>query len=95
MDFMTKQKRWRAPKAKPGELKIAYGKERGDDPTLFFCYGAEGASKRDSNFLMWLFSRELEPGVSVTKELESRGYDITTLKFSIMQKQCGATKGKK
>jgi hypothetical protein len=95
-------KRWRAPKAKPGELKIAWGKLPHDDPDLVFCWGA-GCSKRDGNLLHYIFSgkrqrmvygedREKAGGFPVVfdpsalEELEARGYDLTTLKFSIQKK---------
>jgi hypothetical protein len=77
-------KRYRTPTAKPGELLIKYGQEHGERD-LYFCYGGDGATRRDTSFLYWLFNQELEKGIKVREELESRGYDITTLKFSIMQ----------
>ncbi|MBF8177700.1 hypothetical protein [Herminiimonas contaminans] len=85
---MSTRKRWRAPVAKPGELKIAYGKERHDDPDLMICWGAGGATKRDSHVLFHFFYHVALPesGTNLVKELEARGYDITTLKFSIMKK---------
>lgn len=79
----SKKKYLRAPKAKPGELKVAWGKEKGDDPELFFCWG-QGTSKRDNNLLMHFFSQKMTPeGKSISQELQERGYDISTLKFSI------------
>lgn len=81
-------KRWRTPSAKPGELKIAYGKEKYDSPELMFCYGGSGATKRDTNMLMYFFCEATLPEnkKNLVAELESRGFDITTLKFSIQQK---------
>lgn len=81
-------KRWRAPNAKPGELKIAYGKEPHDSPDLIYCWSGNGATKRDANMLMYFFGFATLPESKLTlvKELESRGFDITTLKFSIQQK---------
>lgn len=79
-------KRWRAPKAKPGELKIAYGKSEGDID-LFYCHGGEGASKRDSRMLShFIEGTTYFEGRNLRQELEYRGYDITTLKFSIQRK---------
>lgn len=80
-------KRYRTPTAKPGELKIAYGKERGNNSELFFCWGGEGAGKRDSNMLMHFFhqARLADNGRSLVEELQARGFDITTLKFSVKQ----------
>ena len=80
-------KRWRTPQAKPNELKIAYGKEYGD-LDLYYCHGGEGALRCDSRLL----SHFIE-GVTyfedrnLRQELEHRGYDITTLKFTIQKKQ--------
>jgi len=80
-------KRWRAPKAKPGELKIAYGKSEGD-LDLFYCFGGEGAVKGDTRLLAHFFESVKWPDdKNLRQELEARGYDITTLKFSIQQKQ--------
>lgn len=79
-------KRYRTPKAKPGELLVKYGQEYGDRD-LFFCYGGEGATRRDSNVVMLAFNGDLKLGNgSLVKELEARGYDITTLKFSVKLK---------
>jgi len=80
-------KRYRTPKAKPGELLVKYGQEHGDRD-LYFCYGAGGATRRDSNVVMMAFNSELKlgNGNSLVKELEARGYDITTLKFTVQLK---------
>ena len=81
-------KRLRNPVAKLGELKAAWGRvERGDTPSLVYAYGAGGAGKPDARIL----STALEElivfnGKSLIEELEVRGYDLTTLKFSIQQK---------
>lgn len=79
-------KRWRMPNAKPGELKIAYGKERHDSPDIFFCFGA-GTSKRDTNMLMHFFyhAKLPENGRGLIDELTTRGFDVTTIKFSIQK----------
>lgn len=82
-------KRWRIPKAKSGELKIAYGiPDRGENPCPVFCYGGGGVTKRDVNMLIGFFGYATMPGSTLTlmQELEARGYDITTLKFSIQKK---------
>ena len=49
---------------------------------------AEGANRWDVNFIMGAMTREI-PIVqcSLLEELENRGYDITTLKFSIKPKE--------
>lgn len=94
----------RAPKAKPGELKMGYGKMPGDAPDLCFAWG-DGCSKRDGNLMHYIFcgkrqrvtygNEKVEKGPvvfdpSFVEELEARGYDITTLRFSIMKKTVNA-----
>lgn len=80
-------KRLRLPRAKPGELKAAYGKERGDDPAILYCYGGAGAKKGDSYLVAHFFENVRWPDdKNFVQELEARGYDISTLKFSIQQK---------
>jgi hypothetical protein len=94
----VKVKRYRTTPAKPGELKGYYGKpDRYNGPDFCAAYG-EGAAKADMNFLLYHFSNRffvptLNPDgfghkeiPSFIQELESRGYDITTLKFSIQKK---------
>lgn len=73
----------RAPKAKPGELRVGWGGIDREPPELVFAWGADGASKRDSNLLMWAFcSMKIDNGPLV-EELKLRGYDITTFDFRI------------
>lgn len=95
-------KRWRQPKAKPGELKAQWGKLRHNNPDLCYVWG-EGTHSADGHFLHHILCSDrlahdwdapsdasrlsltkYEP--SFVKELESRGYDITTLRFSIQKK---------
>lgn len=94
-------KRYRAPKAKPGELKAQWGKWPGDLPELCYVWGA-GISKRDANLMHDMLCEKrarlafgddrlkLGPPIiydkSFLQELEARGYDITTLRFSIQKK---------
>ena len=95
--------RLRGPKAKPGELKIQWGKlpGRGETPELIYVWG-DGCSKQDSHlmhnamaakqpdpFVKPIFSR-MNP--SFVEELEARGYDLTTLRFYIRKKQQEPTK---
>ena len=90
-----KPKRLRAPNAKPGELKAQWGKLRHCDPDLCFAWG-EGCSKRDAALLNMHFGSERPDPLaspifskmipSLLAELESRGYDVTTFKFSIQKR---------
>lgn len=93
---MTARKRYRARMAKPGELIAYYGKLPHDAPDVMFSWGGDGAYKRDAALVQaYLCSdrpsycishgkQEIMP--SLVRQLEERGYDITTLKFSIKKK---------
>lgn len=87
-------KRWRTPVAKPGEVKIVYGRpDRHDAPDICAAWGGSGADKSDARTVMHALterrmvrafpSMELEERPSLVEELEARGYDITTLRFTI------------
>lgn len=91
------QKRLRKPKLKDGELRVYWGKVPYDSPDIILAWQGDSSMRRDINLLHYhlccerpdvhtkpLFSK-MEP--SLIKELENRGYDITTLKFSIMKKK--------
>ena len=82
-----------------------WGKLPHDNPDVVIEWKGDSSMKRDSNFLFYelcnekpdirekpLFSK-MKP--SFIEELELRGYDITTLKFSIMKKQVSAPEGDK
>jgi hypothetical protein len=96
-------KRWRTPKAKDGELKAQWGKERYNNPDLHYAWG-KGIGKCDAHLLHNVLTSKrqsvdydaplgsprflwtkYEP--SFIEELELRGYDIATLKFSIQKKR--------
>ena len=81
-------KRIRIPTAKPGELKACYGRaERGDTPDLCYVWGGDGASSPDGRVLCEALENvHVFDGKSLRQELEARGYDIKTLRFSIQQK---------
>jgi hypothetical protein len=96
-------KRYRAPKQKPGVLRMFYGRVDGDRPDVCYQWGGAGANKCDSHLLHnvigskrleLVYGEEREKtgspyrwGPSLIEELEARGYDISTLKFSIEQKR--------
>ena len=84
------KKRYRTPVAKDGEFLVKFGKEYGDED-LFYCYPSnECGMSRDSRMLSIAFERTIlfpEDGRSLRQELEARGYDITTFKFSIFKKK--------
>jgi len=80
-------KRYRTPKTKPGELKVVYGKLLNDNPDILYCHGGEGADKADARLLAHFFENVNWPNdLNLGQELERRGYDITTLRFTIQQK---------
>lgn len=95
-------KKFRAPRAKPGQLKMQWGQLPGDNPDMCFCWG-DGCSKRDGNLLHYMLASKRQRVVygeekdknggspvvfdkSFLEELEARGYDLTTFKFSIQKK---------
>lgn len=94
-------KRYRTLKAKPGELRAFYGKvDRWSAPDLCYAWGP-GVDRADGRLLHnTLGSDRLTTdfplgntkfGPSFVKELEDRGYDITTLRFSIQKKVSGGS----
>lgn len=87
-------KRYRAPKCKEGELKLYHGKIDGSFD-IVIQFNGDRMMKRDSNLLFNVFTSK-HPDVSAkplfsvmnpsfTDELIARGYDISTIKFSIMK----------
>ena len=87
-------KRFRKPKMSDGELKMYWGKpDKHDGPDVVLAWQGDASMRRDTNLLHYhlcsakpdlsarpLFSK-MNP--SLIEELKDRGYDITTLKFSI------------
>lgn len=83
-------KRYRITPAKPGELKAQYGRVEGD-LDVGYSWGGSGAGKPDSRILMRAIEdTPIFDGKTLREELVARGYDITTLKFSIRQKEVEA-----
>lgn len=88
-------KRWRAPKAKPGELVARWGKV---DGMVDVCYNwGDGIGKCDASLLNTVIAcKRFRPSLnnpggyeadpSFLDELTARGYDLTTLRFSIQKK---------
>ena len=83
----TKEKRPRKPRQpKPGFLTALWGKmSRGEDPELCYAWG-EGIPKCDARLLNSALCSPYSHETSFYEELENRGYDMTTLKFSIKLK---------
>jgi len=87
---MRVKKIYRAPKVIEGQIKFQRGKVDGDIDMYIF-YG-DGTPRCDRALVMNLFGserltwdRKSEP--SFIDELEGRGYDLDTLKFSIEKKK--------
>lgn len=89
--------RYRTPTAKPGEIKIVYGKaDRYSAPDLCVAWGAGADMKCTGRLIMnaidqkTMHPRFPGPGYeyrpSLVEELEARGFDITTLRITIQRK---------
>lgn len=78
-------KRYRVPQAKPGELRACYGKpDRFDRPDLCYVWGGPPAERSDGRVLsVAIEGLPVFEGKNLRQELEARGYDITTLRFSV------------
>lgn len=87
-------KRYRRPKVIEGEIKMQRGRIDGDDPDMCIFYGDE-VPKCDRALVMNTLcfetynhlTRATKP--SLIEELERRGYDMDTLKFSIKRLELG------
>lgn len=89
------RKRMGQPRKTPGVLKLQWGKLRHDAPDFIVAWGA-GCHSADAGLLLHMITGQ-RPfssvsgceglyAASLAKELEKRGYDITTIKFSIKKK---------
>lgn len=78
-----KRRRKRTLRAKPGELLAYYGYAEGDGPDLCTAYGGSGAHKSDGRILLEALSAKVYGDVPMWRELERRGYDLSTMKFMI------------
>jgi len=89
-------KRLRKPKMADGELRIYWGREPHGNPEIMFAWQGDRSMKRDARLLHFMMdTRHSDPyekppfsqmRPSLFEELDARGYDLTTLKFSIMKK---------
>ena len=89
-------KRLRKPILKDGELRVYWGRLPHDCPDIIYSWQGDPSMKRDAAMLHnFIGSKHVDPFAtplfskmdpSFIEELELRGYDITTLKFSIMKK---------
>jgi len=84
---LARQKRFRSVAAKPRQLVARWGRVDGE-LAITYTWGGQGAQKADARILM----RALEDvviidGKTLAEELEARGYDLTTLRFSVSMHQ--------
>jgi len=91
-------KRLRTPKLEDGEIMMYWGKEPRGYPDIMLAWQGDGLMKRDTNLLHYVMCTKkpkltlgtldwsvMEP--SLIEELDARGYDLTTIKFSIKKKK--------
>ena len=98
IDMTDKTRRFRITPAKPGQLKVQWGKSDGFGMALLYLWGGYGASKSDVRMLSDAIERPqierdysqggmLRPAIkevpSLAQELEARGYDLSTLKITV------------
>jgi len=96
------RKRLRTPKAKPGQLVVAWGRvDRHSDPSVVYAF-PDRDGKCDSRIVCEaLEAPRYRPSLnapghierkSLLEELEERGYDLTTLRLTISRKPAPAVK---
>ena len=80
-------------KARPGELKLKFrtNHKNAQGQTTFSdfeaAWGGEGASKEDANWVLGFLTLSKADTIKAVMELERRGYDLKTLRFSIRRKK--------
>jgi hypothetical protein len=81
----------RKPSVKPRTMHVYHGiYERGDSPDVIF-HSGNGVPRCDRALLYCIFAGRRytwdgKPEKSFVEELEARGYDISTIRFSIRKK---------
>lgn len=80
-------------KAKPGQLRMFYGRLPNDSAADVCTAWGDGCSSRDAKLLNWIMCSERPPSMSgelwnrsLIEELKDRGYDLDTLEFSIKKR---------
>lgn len=70
--------------ARPGEQRVSWSKRERD---IVYSHGGDGACGSTARLLAYaLEDVEVHQGRALRAELEARGYDLTTLRFSIRKK---------
>jgi hypothetical protein len=89
---VPRKKRYRRPKMEDGKIEVWFGKLRGEGPDLCVQSGNNGGGSPTRSFVLGFLSdghpHTGSPGYKDTflEEMEARGFDISTLKFSIRKK---------
>ena len=78
---MIKPKRLRAPTMQDNTLKLGYANVDGT-PDIVTCWG-NGCGRADSRLIMHTFCIAEIHGKTLVDHFKERGYDISTIKFSI------------
>lgn len=85
------ERKFQRPRMKDGRLQIYYGQLDGNAPDWCVLHG-DGTPRCDARFALSAFCDALplsgaDEGNSIVQELETRGYDIATLRFTIDKKR--------
>lgn len=84
-----RKRRFRQVEARPGHLIAAWGRDDvpGNRPDLQYAWGGSGAQKPDARILSTAMEEAIVfDGKTLVQVLKDRGYDVTTLRFSVQQK---------
>ncbi|KRE07491.1 hypothetical protein ASE63_22595 [Bosea sp. Root381] len=75
-------------RAKPGQLVARFGKaDRWDKPAIQYAYGGAGAGRSEGRILSdALEGVGIHDGKTLAQLLEERGFDMSTLSFSVQMK---------
>ena len=90
-------KRYRPHPFKPGVLEVYWGVMKGEPKPDIIYHRGDGCARPDGHLLYAVFgckrerfdweTRRIVHDPSLLELLEARGYDLTTLKFTIKKKQ--------
>jgi hypothetical protein len=82
-----RKRRYHVPLAKPNQQIVRYGREDSySSPDVLYAWGPGVDMKPTSRCIMRAFEDAIvHDGMTLRQILEDRGYDLTTLRFSIMK----------
>jgi hypothetical protein len=86
----TQGRKWRRPRMKDGRVEVYFGVVDGHRPDWCVIWG-EGTARCDARFVLSHIADPISYSILKDKEtfvaeLESRGYDLSTLRFTIDKK---------